>query len=124
MYRYSKDGISVLTVVDRRRKKNSGLGRCSGTVNEAIEIKMKALMAQGKVNSYYRYRSTLHGIERFGGMNISFKSVTDRWLEKCEAFWINEGKNNTTINIYMKTLQSVFNIAMEDEAIRPSDYIE
>lgn len=194
MYRYSKDGISVLTVVDRRRKKNSGLfpvkievvfrrvqkyyptgqdvspeewdgfwrakrrpkkcisiensfyiirniveqlaekgefsfrkldsrlGRCSGTVNEAIEIKMKALMAQGKINSYYRYRSTLHGIERFGGMNISFKSVTDRWLEKCEAFWINEGKNNTTINIYMKTLQSVFNIAMEDEAIRPSDY--
>lgn len=194
MYRYTKDGISVLAVVDRRRKKNNGLfpvkievvfrrvqkyyptgqdvspeewdsfwkarrrpkkcisiensfyiirnaveqlaekgefcfrkldsrlGRNCGSINEAIEKKMKSLMAQGKINSYYRYRSTLHGIERFDGRNIPFQSITARWLERCETFWNSEGKNNTTINIYMKTLKSVFNIALEEEQVRPADY--
>ncbi len=194
MYRYRKDGISVLTVVDKRRMKNNGLfpvkieiiyrrvqkyyptgqdvspeewegfwksrrrspkcasiensvyvirnvveqlaekgefsfsrlnarlGRSGDTVNEAIEVRMKGLMNEGKVNSYYRYRSTLHAVERFAGNSIMFDSVTAAWLRKCEAFWIHEGKNSTTINIYMKTLQSIFNQALEDGLIRPAMY--
>lgn len=194
MYRYRKDGISVLVVMDRRRKKKNGLfpvkievvfrrvqkyyptgqdvsqnewdgfwkakrrppkcisiensfyvirnaveeladrgafsfrkldgrlGRFNGSINEAIEKKMKSLMSEGKINSYYRYRSTLHGLERFGGKEISFEKATARWLSRCESFWIEEGKNNTTINIYMKTLQSVFNEALEEGVIRDSEY--
>lgn len=194
MYRFRKDGISVLAVVDRRRKKNNGLfpvkievvyrrvqkyyptgqdvsldewsgfwqsrrrpkkcasiensfyiirnaveqlaekgefsfrrldarlGRVGDTVNEAIERKMKTLMGQGKVNSFYRYRSTLHGIERFAGRKISFENVTASWLRRCEAFWTKEGKNCTTVNIYMKTLKSVFNQALDDGLIREALY--
>lgn len=192
MYRFRKDGISVLTIVDRRRMKINGLypvkievvyrrvqkyyptgqdvsleewegfwkarrrpkkcssiensfyvirnvveqlaekgefsfrrlearlGRTENTVNEVIEAKMKVLMSHGKVNSFYRYRSTLHGIERFAGRKIYFDSVTENWLKKCEAFWRKEGKNSTSINIYMKTLKSIFNQALEDGIIRES----
>lgn len=194
MYRYCKDGISVLAVVDRRRMKNNGLypvkievvyrriqkyyptgqdvsqeewdsfwkakrrppkcisiensfylirnaveqlaekgefnftrlngrlGRSYGSVNEAIDKRMKTLMAQGKINSYYRYRSTLHGLERFGGRRISFEVITPRWLQKCESFWYGEGKNSTTVNIYMKTLQSIFNNALEEGVVRAAEY--
>lgn len=194
MYRFRKDGISVLAIVDRRRRKINGLypvkievvyrrvqkyfptgqdvsleewdgfwkarrrpkkcasiensfyvirdavehlaekgefsfrrlearlGRAGDTVNEAIEAKMKVLMSQGKVNSFYRYRSTLHGIERFAGRKIYFDNVTESWLKKCEAFWIKEGKNCTSINIYMKTLKSIFNQALDDGLIRESIY--
>ncbi len=191
MYRFRKDGISVLAIVDRRRIKNNGLfpvkievvyrrvqkyyptgqdvsleewdkfryarrrpkkcasiensfyvvrnvveqlaekgefsfrrlearlGRSSDTVNEAIQTKMKALMAQGKINSFYRYRSTLHGIERFSeGRKLTFDSITPTWLKKCESFWAKEGKNSTSIHIYMKTLKSIFNAAIEDGLIR------
>lgn len=169
MDRFRKDGISVLTVVDRRRKKNNGLypvkieviyrrvqkyypsgqdvsdqewegffharrrprkcasiensfylirnavdqlaqkgefsfrrlearlGRSDDTVNEAIKEKMNSLLKQGKVNSFYRYRSTLHGIEKFAGGKINFNSVTASWLKKCEKSWKEEGKNCTTI---------------------------
>jgi integrase len=189
MYRFRRDGISVLAIVDRRRIKNNGLypvkievvyrrvqkyfptgqdvsidewdafwtcrrrpkkcvsiessfyvvrnvveqlaekgefsfrrlearlGRAGNTVNEAIDAKMKSLMTQGKINSYYRYRSTLHGIERFAGRKISFDSLSVNWLRKCEAFWSKEGKNCTTINIYMKTLKSIFNQALENGII-------
>ncbi len=194
MYRFTKDGISVLAVMDRRRRKNNGLfpvkieviyrrvqkyyptgqdvspeewdgfwkarrrsqkcisiensfyvirnaveqlaekgefsfrrletrlGRAGNTVNEVIEAKMKSLMAQGKINSYYRYRSTLHAIEHFAGSKISFEAVTVAWLKKCEALWGKEGKNSTTINIYMKTLQSILNKALDDGLIREGMY--
>ena len=194
MYRYTKDGISVLAVMDRRRKKNNGLypvkievvyrrvqryyptgqdvsdeewesfwkakrrphkciciensfyhvrnaveqlaekgvfnftrldgrlGKSHGSVNDAIEKRMKMLMDLGKINSYYRYRSTLHALERFGGSRIPFETITSRWLQKCESFWYHEGKSATTVNIYMKTLQSIFSSALEDGAIRDMEY--
>ncbi len=190
MYRYRKDGISVLTVVDMRRRKNNGLfpvkveviyrrvqkyyptgqdvspeewdgfsksrrrsakhasiensfylvrsaverlaekgefsfrrldvclGRNGDTVNDVMEDRMRCLMEQGKINSYYRYRSTLRALEDFAGKRISFECVTSSWLKRCEALWLKSGKNNTTINIYMKTLQSVFNSALEDGLVK------
>lgn len=194
MYRFNKDGISVLTVVDRRRKKNNGLypvkieviyrrvqkyfptgkdvtleewdslwrsrktshkcasiensfhlirnaveelaekgqftfrrleallGRGSGNVNMLIQQRMTELMSQGRVNSYYRFRSTLNALEKFAGKNISFESVTPLWLRRCDMYWKNEGKSDTTINIYMKTLQNVYRTAIEDGMVREALY--
>lgn len=104
------------------RRLNGRLGKTFGTVNEAIHSKMKVLMDEGRINSYYRYRSTLHGLERFGGTKIFFDTVSAGWLKMCEKFWIGEGLNNTTIHIYMKTLQSIFNNALDDGIIRMSVY--
>ncbi len=186
MYRYRKDGISVLAVVDKRRKKNNGLypvkievvyrriqkyyptsqdvsldewdklcsarrrtqklasiensfylvrnavemlaekgmfsfrllnlrlGKEEDTVNRIFESKMKSLMDSGRINSYYRYRSTLRALEDFAGKHIPLDSITPSWLHKCEDKWMKSGKRPTTVNIYMKTLQSVVNQATED----------
>lgn len=171
MYKFNKDGISVLIVVDRRRMKNNGLypvkievvyrrvqkyyptgkdvsleewdnlwksrriskkcasiensfhlirdaveelaekgrfsfqmlevrlGRSNGTINSMMERRMKALMKQGRVNSYYRFRSTLNALEKYAGKNIRIDAVTSSWLRKYEAHWRTEGKSDTTINI-------------------------
>lgn len=194
MYRFNKDGISVLAVVDRRRKKNNGLypvkievvyrrvqkyfptgkdvsleewenlwssrkisrkgasiensfniirnaveelaekgqftfhrlevllGRGGGTVNGLIQQRMKELMNQGRVNSFYRFRSTLNALEKFAGKDISLETVTPLWLKRCDMHWRNEGKSDTTINIYMKTLQNVYRTAIEDGVVRESLY--
>lgn len=194
MYRFKKDGISVLAVVDRRRRKNNGLypvkieviyrrvqkyyptgkdvtleewdglwksrritkkcasiensfhlirdaveelaekgqfsfhrlearlGRCSGTVNMLIGKRMMELMEQGRINSYYRFRSTLNALEKFAGKSIWLESVTSQWLKKCETSWRKEGKSDTTINIYMKTLQNVYKTAIEEGLVREAQY--
>lgn len=186
MYRYSKDGVSVLTVVDRRRKKKNGsypvkievicrrrqryyptgqdvtpdewesmwrqgrrstpkqmsiensfhlvrteverladrgefcftsldnrLGRTFTTVNSALRSKMDELMSSGQINSHYRCRSTLASIERFCGKDVPFEAVTVSWLHRWEDFMSREGKSVTTINIYMKTLRSICQEAVE-----------
>lgn len=194
MYKFNKDGISVLIVVDRRRMKNNGLypvkievvyrrvqkyyptgkdvsleewdnlwksrriskkcasiensfhlirdaveelaekgrfsfqmlevrlGRSNGTINSMIERRMKALMRQGRVNSYYRFRSTLNALEKYAGKNIRIDAVTSSWLRKCEAHWRTEGKSDTTINIYMKTLQSIYKSAIEEGQVKETFY--
>lgn len=100
------------------RRLNVRLGRSGDTVNELMESKMKSLMDQGKINSYYRYRSTLHAIEAYAGLRVRFDDITPSWLRKCEARWMESGKNGTTVNIYMKTLQSIFNQALEDGLVK------
>lgn len=195
MYRYSKDGVSVLTVVDRRRKKNNGsfpvkieviyrrrqryyptgqdvtsdeweeiwrqgrrpspkqisiessfhlvrteverlaekgefcftsldsrLGRSYTTVNSAFQSKMSEFMALGRINSYYRYRSSLAAIERFGGRDIPFEAVTATWLRRFEKLLSMENKSITTINIYMKTLRSICQEAVERGAMKQGQF--
>ena len=195
MVRYSKDGISVLVVLDRRRMKKNGLypvkvevvykrrqkyywtgkdlspeewqkiktgkrrshvkesiensflliaravdslafkgefsfqalemrlGRVEmETLNRAMAYKMEECLSEGRINSYYSYRSTLNNLEKYAGKHIEFKSVTPKWLEDCEKKWRNEKKSVTTINIYMKHIKSVMNDACRSGIIKDTEY--
>ena len=194
MYKFRKDNVSVLTIVDRRRVKNNGcypvkievvcrrvqkyyptgkdvtleewnrmwngrrisdkcksiensfylirtaveditsrgrfsfadldrrLGYSMHTVNETFQQRMDQMLSQGRINSFYRNRSTLRALEAFGGRRIGFETVTPQWLAGCEAAWIKEGKSVATVATYMKTLRSVFNEALESGGIRECEY--
>ena len=98
------------------------LGNVKKTVNDAIKSKMDSARKNGKINTFYRYRTTLRALERFSGLSISFDSVTTQWLSRCEAFWIMEGKSTTTINIYMRVLKCVFNEIINDGYMMKDDY--
>lgn len=187
MYKFTKDGISVLIVLDRRRKKANGLypvkievvhrriqryyptgkdlseaewealwrkrqrtmvrasiensfyiikdrveglaekgafsfhalelrmGTSAETVNTAIEEKMNELMDCGRINSYYRYRSTLRALERFAGKHISYMEISPKWLKECESYWAKGGLSQTSVNIYMKTLKSILHRGLTED---------
>lgn len=194
MFKYSRNGVSVLVVLDRRRAKKSGLypvkvevvyrrrqkyyptgqdmsetewmcfpartsmevaamiddrfyrvktevdimlrngsfsfaslGTNLGkgaerTVNEMLSSMMEEFRTEGRVNSYYRCRSTLKSIERFAGNDIPLSDITPHWLKSCEAFWRGEGKSATTVSIYMKTLKSIVNRAFRDGLVGPNAF--
>lgn len=195
MLKYRKDGVSVMVVLDRRRKKNSGLfpvkievvyrrhqkyiptgvdisetewekisvrnGNSSKlpdierkytfvrnavdsivqkgtfslqklqarisrsgslTVNSSMRRMMERFLLEGKVNSYYRCRSTLLNIEKVAGDSIFFTDITPAWLERCERQWILEGKSPTTVNIYMKTLKALLYEALGCGIIQQQDF--
>lgn len=190
MYRFSKNGISVLVVLDRRRQKNNGLypvkievvyrrtqryyptgsdlsenewaclwkrrrlspagasiensfhiirdevealaekgrfsfqtldtrlGVSSSSINAALEKRMQELAKAGRVNSFYRYRSTLRAVERYAGKDIQYQDISPAWLRKCEKCWYENGLGSTSINIYMKTLRCVLRDAMSEDIIK------
>lgn len=78
-------------------------------LDRVFETKMNSLLTDGKINSYYRYRSTLHAIQSFDGPGIRIGTVDSQWLKECAREWGTKGLSQTTIRIYMTTLKSVFN---------------
>jgi len=190
MYRFRRDGVSVITIVDTRRIKNNGLypvkievvfrrrqmyfptgkdvskeewksiwssrrfsekamsieksfcrvrnmvnclidkdefslsrlstrlGYDSITVNQALSKRMFLAKESGKINTFYRYRSTLHALERYAGDRIPFDNISTTWLSRCESFWRKEGKSVTTINIYMRSLKCIMKEALESGAVK------
>ena len=100
--------------------------RCGRTphynVNQALRSMMEQCKHEGRINSYYRHRSTLVNVEKFAGDTIPFSSVTVVWLNRCEDFWIREGKSTTTVCIYMKTLKSVMYKALDEGYIKHSQF--
>lgn len=189
MFKYSKNGVSVFVVLDRRRAKKSGLypvkvevvyrriqkyfptgqdisekewksfpagseasavemiedmfyrvrsevealvrngnfsfsmlESCFGrsgcrTVDAMLSAMMEQFRLEGRVNSFYRCRSALKNINRFAGTDIPLADVTVEWLKRCEKFWSDEGKSQTTVSIYMRTLKTAMKQALDDGLI-------
>lgn len=77
-------------------------------LDRAFEVKMTRLLSEGKINSYYRYRSTLHAIQSFAGSEIRVTDVDSCWLKRCSRQWETRGLSSTTIRIYMCALKSIW----------------
>lgn len=109
------DGTFSLAALTVRMGRNSSV-----TVNSALQTMMERLRQEGRVNSYYRCRSTLRSIERYAGKKVLLRDITVTWLRHCESFWRDEGKSDTTISIYMKTVKSIINLAVRKGYMRES----
>lgn len=92
------------------------------TVDMSLKTMMDNMLKEGRVNSYYRCRSTLKAVARFCPGEITFQMMTPAWFSAFENFLRTENKTVTTINIYMKTLRTVLNEALKEGFIRESGY--
>ena len=92
------------------------------SLNKLFAIYIEDLEATQSIRTASVYSNTIANIEKFAGANIPFDMVTPRWLERCEAFWKNEGKTSTSISMYMRSLRAVFNYGIKEGLLRQSDY--
>ena len=92
------------------------------SLNRLFAVHIEDLEAIKSVRTASIYTNAIGSIERFAGSNIPLDMVSPRWLERCEAFWRNEGKTATTIAMYMRSLRAVFNYGIKEGILRQSDY--
>lgn len=90
------------------------------TLNAALELMMDKFQTEGRINSYYRCRTTLKSVERFAGKDILFSKLSVSWFNSFENFLKKENKAVTTISIYMKTLRCVMNAAAAAGLVKES----
>lgn len=81
---------------------------------------MDKFLAEERINSYYRCRTTLKNVERFAGKEILFSKLSISWFNAFESFLKKENKAMTTICIYMKTLRCVMNDAAAAGLVKES----
>lgn len=92
------------------------------TLNSLLDSMMVKFKEEGRINSYYRCRSTLKSVERFAGDEVPFSAMTPTWFTRFESFLREEKKTITTVSIYMKTLKCVMNEAHQAGLIKESMY--
>lgn len=101
---------------------NVRLSRTTGnTINTAFQIKIDALLKEGRVGTMLYYDNVLKNIEKFEGKQIFFEQVTVDWLRRYEKYLLRT-KNFTTVGMHMRAIRAIMNAAQKSGAIKESQY--
>ena len=103
---------------------NLSLGRSvkHPNLHSLFDLKLKELEDNGQAGTYFSYKSALRSLESFDGINIPIERVTVNWLQRCESFWLSQGKKYTSISIYFRALRCILNRAVKENVLRESAF--
>lgn len=77
----------------------------------------------GTADSYQcAYNSFKKYLESKGRKKLNFGDVTPDWLKEYESWMLENEKSNTTIGIYLRSLRTIINIAIEDGTLAREFY--
>ncbi len=79
------------------------------------------LERQGRPGTANSYTFAIRSLLAFQS-KLRFLDITPEWLEHYEAWMMGAGKSPTTIGIYLRSLRTIFNQALEREVITPKQY--
>lgn len=100
--------------------------RRDGTnVSYLYSERMSELRSMDKINTSNNYGLALKSFEKFSELEkkkigeLSLYDVNLNWLNRYEHFMVEHGKSLTTVSIYLRTLKTLFNRAIQEKEIEP-----
>lgn len=90
-------------------------------VQRAFEEYVNKLEKQGRPGTAHSYSFAMRSLVAYHP-RLRFQDVTPDWLERYEAWMSGQGKSPTTIGIYLRSLRTIFNLAIEKETITRKQY--
>jgi integrase len=76
---------------------------------EAFELKAQRLTKLGRINTASYYDVTHRCIKKFTYPEVRISDITVDWLERFEAWMINQGMSYTTVAMYEKAIKAIIN---------------
>lgn len=102
---------------------NTRLSRgMKNSIISAYNSKVEELKNEGKIGSSDWYFYSAKILQRFTTVDLKFSDVTVTWLKKYEGFLLEDGKSFTSISMYMRSLQAIFNSGVREGVISKSRY--
>jgi integrase/recombinase XerD len=89
-------------------------------IEDAYKNRIADLTTAGQVGTTSIYKSAMEHIKNYQA-NVRFVDVTGRWLELYERHAL-ETITASTLSIYLRTLCTLFNIAIQDGVVTKSAY--
>jgi integrase/recombinase XerD len=80
-----------------------------------FEQKITSLIEKEKFNTATTYKSTLLALTEFRGNKVSIDAIDMEWLLKFEKYLRKNGRNDTTIGIYMRNLRHILKTCIPDK---------
>jgi integrase/recombinase XerD len=102
---------------------NTRLSRgMKNSIISAFYNRVDELKKDGKIGSSDWYLYSVKILQKFTEKDMKFADVTVAWLKKYETFLLEDGKSFTSISMYMRALQSIFNSGVREGVVSKSRY--
>ena len=95
--------------------------KLSPSLDAYLEAKMQQCLNEGRMNSFYRVRTTLRALQKFAPES-KLSDVTPDFLQRFERHLFRHGLTCTSVHIYMKTLKSALHDAVDAGAFDQSAF--
>jgi integrase/recombinase XerD len=79
------------------------------------------LKSEDRLSTASSYECTLNSLKNFKA-KLSFEEITPEFLNAYERFMINNGRSTTTVGIYLRSLRTIYNQAIEAKFVKPELY--
>lgn len=90
----------------------------TNSVSFAFDKYIKHLKLEDRIGTASSYNCAKNSIEAFK-KNLTFGEITSSFLQKYENWMIKNGKSETTVGIYLRSLRTIFNEQAIDKSIYP-----
>lgn len=121
----AKEKDTPIKELDRKLGRPKGEGQnVFWYYREAIEIAQR----EGRISTATGYQLAAKALKEFHGLRVknpdklTFATVGIDWLKAFETYMTRTGRSLTTIGIYLRTLRTMFNNAMEQGEVSPDQY--
>ena len=97
-------------------------GRGSVTVLQFMENQIRLMRDANRLGTAYNYEKTKKNLTEFlEGVDIPFTKVDEQFISEYNAFLIRRGMVRNSISFYMRILRAVYNKAVRQKLVKPSN---
>ncbi|MCF2446227.1 site-specific integrase [Dyadobacter sp. CY345] len=79
------------------------------------------LKSEDRLSTASSYECTLNSLKKFK-VKLTFEEITPEFLNAYERFMVNNGKSMTTVGIYLRSLRTIYNQAIEAKFVKQELY--
>jgi integrase/recombinase XerD len=94
--------------------------RTPGSLISEFLAKIEILEEEGRPSTASSYRCTINSIQKFTRLKLKLSDISASWLQKYEAYLLEQGMSKATVRIYMINIRSILN--SNKEFISPGMY--
>ncbi len=92
------------------------------TVKSFWEQETQRMEKANRHGNARNYKSAMLGIEKYQSLNVPFSTIDYKWLTKLETKLSQKGLKPNSIAVYMRTLRSIFNNAINSDLTDANSY--
>ena len=111
-----------MATVKVKQRRSAVAGQDPVTLLQFMENQIRMMRASNRLGTAYNYEKTMKNITEFlRGVDVTFASIDEQFISEYNAFLIQRGMVRNSISFYMRILRAVYNKAVRQKLVKPSN---
>ena len=111
-----------MATIKTKQRRKSMAGKGTMNVLEFMENQICMMRNANRLGTAYNYEKTKKNLTEFlEGVDIPFTKVDEQFISEYNAFLIRRGMVRNSVSFYMRILRAVYNKAVRQKLVKPSN---